>query len=149
VKRIEVVRLEKPGALPTPNADVLLAWDREADSLGAPQNVSTLLGMASLGLPLWYRGGIETVHIAELILGLGCEKVLIAEGFYKTERTPEHFVRRIGERCVPIATTEAQFEVALNAGATWICCEFVPSRSQEGVELIGDFDGAWGTTYED
>jgi hypothetical protein len=148
VKRIEIVFLDEPGIALPGDADIILARDREADALGAPQHVASLLALVSGSKPVWYRGGLETVHTAELILGLGCEKVLVSDGFYKTERTPEHFVRRLGEACVPIADTQEQFDIAIAASANWICCEFVPARNQPEINLIGDFENAWGRIYE-
>ena len=131
----------------TDNADVLLAWDKEADELGAPQNVSSLFSIISSGKPVWYRGGMETVHTAELILGLGCEKVLVSSGFFKTERMPQHFVRKLGEACVPVAKTEAEMQTALSAGAIWIYLEFAP-KQLPNVNVIADVEEAWGRVYD-
>jgi hypothetical protein len=115
------------------NADVLLAWDKEADELGAPQNVSSLHALIAMGKRVWYRGGMETVHTAELVLGLGCEKVLVGHGFFKTERMPEHFIRRLGPRCLPVVTNEQELEIAVAAGALEIYCEFAPRAVPAGV----------------
>lgn len=102
--------------------DVLLAWDREADDIGAPQNVEALHRLIGTGRPVWYRGGLETVHTAELIIGLGCEKVIISKGFFKTDRMPQHFVRRLREACVPLLETLENFNTACNAAARWAYC---------------------------
>ena len=124
MKRFGVIYLEQPGVQAAAHAwtevDGYIAWDREADNTGAPQNVAELHSLISLAKPVWYRGGMETVHTAELILGLGCEKVVVGKGFFKTERTPEHFARRLGEACVVAVETEDQLEVAWSAGAEWI-----------------------------
>ena len=100
-----------------PDADVVLAWDREADTIGAPQHVAELLALVTTGKSIWYRGGMETVHTAELILGLGCEKVLVGHGFFKTDRMPEHFAKRLGEACVAIVSTQGELDRAVDAGA--------------------------------
>ena len=70
MKRIAFVRLDLPDvggrAEHCSDADVLLAWDQEADRLGAPQNVAELHSLVQSNKPVWYRGGMETVHTAEL-----------------------------------------------------------------------------------
>lgn len=100
----------------------IIAWDREADTIGAPQNVQSLHQLMELDIPVWYGGGLETVHTAELILGLGCDKVIVDKGFYKTKRSPEHFVRRLGEGCVPVIRNTEALEVAVEAGAAFGYC---------------------------
>ena len=122
-----------------------IAWDREADSIGAPQNVAALHGLLSLGKPVWYRGGMETVHTAELILGLGCEKVIVGKGFFKTERTPEHFARRLGEACVVVVRAAEQLAAALDAGAQWAYCEPTDGDSNNHtIVLMGEAATPWG-----
>jgi hypothetical protein len=130
------------------DADVVLAWDRDADRLGAPQNVASLFSLIERGKPVWYRGGMETLHTAELIIGLGCEKVLVSTGFYKTERMPEHFIRRLGEGCVPVVRGPQEMETALTAGAKWLFCEYHPEPIPDGVNVIADVPGAWGAVHE-
>lgn len=150
MRRLGVVFLDRPDpegqALGHAEADIILAWDREADDLGAPQNVAALHSLISLGKPVWYRGGMETVHTAELILGLGCEKVLVGTGFFRTERMPEHFVRRLGEACVVVANSQSELERAVAAGAAWAYCSFVPAPLPGDVAVVGEagFEGAWG-----
>jgi hypothetical protein len=133
--QISVVRLDETDVQinDIDDADVLLAWDKEADELGAPQNVSSLHALIAMGKRVWYRGGMETVHTAELILGLGCEKVLVGHGFFKTERMPEHFIRRLGTRCLPIVTNDQELEIAVSAGALEVYCEFAPHAVPSGV----------------
>ncbi len=149
MKKICLVAIDEatPTQFPA-DADVILAWDREADRLGAPQNVASLFSLIEKGKPVWYRGGMETVHTAELILGLGCEKVLVGTGFYKTERMPEHFIRRLGEGCVPVIRTPQEMQTALSAGAKWLFCEYAPEPMPNGVNVIANAPGAWGRVYE-
>lgn len=149
MKKICLVAIDE-AVLPQlpPEADVILAWDGEADRLGAPQNVASLFSLIEKGEPVWYRGGMETVHTAELVLGLGCEKVLVSTGFYKTERMPEHFVRRLGEACVPVVRTPEEMGTALSAGAKWLFCEYPPELMPNGVNVIANAPGAWGSVYE-
>jgi hypothetical protein len=126
------------------NVDVLLAWDREADKIGAPQNVERLLRLLSKGKPVWYRGGMETVHTAELILGLGCAKVLVDKGFFRTERMPAHFVRRLGEACVAVVTSNEQAGAAVQAGARWA---YGIDSDCERMNVISEAEplkGCWG-----
>jgi len=127
----------------------IVAWDREADDLGAPQNVQKLYELLSLKLPIWYGGGLETVHTAELVLGLGCEKVIVDKGFYKTERSPEHFVNKLGEACVPVVRDDQSIETAVRAGAAFAYChsaQAARAASQKLRVLLegGGSENAWG-----
>jgi hypothetical protein len=131
------------------NVTGIVAWDREADVFGAPQNVQPLHELLDLSLPVWYGGGLETVHTAELILGLGCERVIVDKGFYKTERSPTHFVRRLGVACVPVISDEESLVIALRAGASYGYCRNVISATAASGKLNVMFEGtephlSWG-----
>ena len=136
---------EPANALRTlPEIDVVLGWDRTADEVGAPRHVERLMHLLGTGKALWYRGGMETVHTAELIKGLGVERVVIGKGFYKTPRMPEHFVRRLGEACVPVVTSDSDSKIAEAAGAKLVWSETMVETSLK-VVAAGYEDGtAWG-----
>ena len=146
MKRIGLVRLDLPDvggqAERCSDADVLLAWDQEADGIGAPQNVAGLHSLVQSNEPVWYRGGMETVHTAELILGLGCQKVVVAHGFFRTERMPQHFINRLGESCVVAATSQEEVDLALVAGAKWLLCEFTHAHLPSTFEVFAELDGS-------
>ncbi len=126
----------------------IVAWDREADSIGAPQNVGSLHELLGLEVPIWYGGGLETVHTAELIIGLGCEKVIVDKGFYKTERSPAHFVRRLGEACVPVVSDAESMATIVRAGATYGYCRkgsgAVPATGLNVILEGEDSNSVWG-----
>lgn len=132
--------------------DVLLAWDREADVIGAPQNVEALHRLVGSGRTVWYRGGLETVHTAELILGLGCEKVIVSKGFFRTDLMPQHFVRRLGQACVPLMVTHEELDIAIAAGAAWAYCINTGIAEVAATQINVIVEGAsvhnaWGTAF--
>lgn len=133
-------------SLPMAGLDGLIAWDYEADEIGAPQSVQPLHRLVSLGLPVWYGGGLETVHIAELILGLGCEKVIVSRGFYKTERSPEYYVKRLGSACVPAVESGDSLEIAVSVGAEfgYFREAALAERAFDKIKVV--MEGTCGTT---
>jgi hypothetical protein len=88
---------------------------------------------------------METVHTAELIIGLGVERVVVDKGFYKTERTPEHFVRRLGRACVPVVRSQDNVQTAEAAGAECLWSESADTLIRVKAIAVGYDEGtAWG-----
>lgn len=82
-------------------APMLHVVDLDAARLGAPQNVELLTRLVdAVTVPVQYGGGIRTIHIAQMVLALGVERVVLGSALTRVESTVRHFFRTLGERCV-------------------------------------------------
>lgn len=82
-------------------APMLHIVDLDAARVGAPQNVELLTRLVdAVSVPVQFGGGIRTIHLAELVLGLGVERVVLGSALTRVESTVRHFFRTLGERCV-------------------------------------------------
>lgn len=82
-------------------APMLHVVDLDAARLGAPQNIEVLTRLIdAVSVPVQFGGGIRTVHLAEMVLALGVERVVLGSVLTRAESTVRHFFRTLGERCV-------------------------------------------------
>ena len=89
------IELENAGA------DWLHIEDTDGEIAGAPQNIESVHRiLRAVEIPVQFDGGINLIHTAELVLGLGVERIVIGPALRKTERSPVHFFAKLGERCV-------------------------------------------------
>jgi hypothetical protein len=122
-------------------ADHLHVFDVEADAAGAPQNIQALHRLiAETGKQIQFRGGIETVHIAELVLGLGVQWVVLDSALRRTELSPKHFFTRLGSQAVGAALTVEEAQHWSSSGCSRILYEGeminVARLSGLGAELL-------------
>ncbi|MER3414542.1 MAG: 1-(5-phosphoribosyl)-5-[(5-phosphoribosylamino)methylideneamino]imidazole-4-carboxamide isomerase [Armatimonadota bacterium] len=82
-------------------APMLHVVDLDAARMGAPQNVELLTRLVdATSVPVQFGGGIRTIHVAEMVLALGVERVVLGSALTRVESTVRHFFRTLGERCV-------------------------------------------------
>lgn len=75
--------------------------DPEAEVYGAPQSVQSLMQIIrGAGTPIQYYGGVRQMHIAEMLLGLGVERLVVGAGLWKSQRSARFFAARLGEACI-------------------------------------------------
>lgn len=92
-------------------ADWLHIEDADGEIAGAPQCIESVHRiLRAVRIPVQFYGGINLIHTAELVLGLGVERVVLGSSLWKTERSPAHFFAKLGARCV--ATVESEQEAA-------------------------------------
>jgi phosphoribosylformimino-5-aminoimidazole carboxamide ribotide isomerase len=96
-------------------APMLHVVDLDGARLGAPQNVELLTRLVdAVSVPVQYGGGIRTIHIAQMVLALGVERVVLGSALTRVESTVRHFFRTLGERCVA-GVDARQGKVAVHA----------------------------------
>jgi len=92
-------------------ADWLHVVDLDADAAGAPQNVESVHRVIGVvDIPVQFRGGLELVHTAELMLGLGVARVVLDTALTKTELSAAHFFKKLGDACA--AAVDSSIEAA-------------------------------------
>ena len=92
--------------------------DMDADDAGAPQNIQLVHQLLSCTeIPIQFVGGIETMHTAELILGLGVRYVVLDRALRKSEKSPAYFFERLGEQAVAKVRDQIELELAVEHGA--------------------------------
>lgn len=136
---LSFLEVQLPGK-PDRSSDWLHVVDPEGDAAGAPQNVQALHQLLEeVDIPVQYEGGIQLIHTAELILGLGVDRVVIGPALKKTDRTPEHFFSRIGAKCVAaISGDEQSFALKLKEQG---CARFLIRGTAEEAVRISESTG--------
>ena len=93
-------------------ADWLHIEDADGEIAGAPQCIQSVHRiLRTVKIPVQFYGGINLIHTAELVLGLGVERIVLGSSLWKTERSPAHFFAKLGAGCV--ATVESEHEAAV------------------------------------
>ncbi|GEM_PF-6919436 len=115
--------------------------DFESERLGAPGNPGLLLEAVSKAtVPVQYWGGINLVHVAEMVLGLGVSRVVIGDALWRTPQSAAHFVRVLGDRCVcriPLSAVGLRAGVLKEIGAARVLIDVDEwGRLHEELELI-------------
>lgn len=92
--------------------------DLNADEAGAPQNIQVVhQALTKLSTPVQFQGGIETIHTAELVLGLGVSYVVLDRALKKTERAPAYFFKRLGDKAVARVQNQQELDLVVSEGA--------------------------------
>ncbi|MGI8923914.1 MAG: HisA/HisF-related TIM barrel protein [Fimbriimonadales bacterium] len=89
-------------------ADWLHVVDLDAENAGAPQNVESVHRVIGVvDIPVQFHGGLDLVHTAELMLGLGISRVVLDRGLTKTEHSAAHFFKKLGVACAAAVDSSA------------------------------------------
>jgi hypothetical protein len=82
-------------------------YDQDSFELGAPQHVASLmtfLAMESCKVQL--EASVPGVHVAEMLLSLGIERLVLNKELHKTERSGALFFNKLGAKLVAVITDQ-------------------------------------------